>query len=201
MASFGFHEISRLVLTRAAIGLLVVGLCLGCARLARAQDEPVEGIEFVGLGTPGLDTIFLRGIGSDDAGGLLLVEVWANEVSDLFGVSFALQFPEQQFKFPKGRSTVFVEGPFLSESGAVETVLAVRQNGREIVVGHTRIRDAPGVSGSGLLMTLEFRGLGVAGSKKFRFRRPTAFDSSGAEVEDYRWLSGKAIVTVAEPPG
>lgn len=171
----------------------------GFGGVAEAQSEALAGIEFVASGTPGLDTIYLRSSGSDDPEGVLRIEVWANEVSDLYAVSFALQFPRKYFKFPKGRSSVYVEGPFLAADGSEQTVLAVRQRGKEIIVGHTRVGEAPGVEGSGHLMTLEFRGLGVAGTKKFRFRRTTAFDSSGAAIDGYQWLSGKAIVTVAEP--
>lgn len=182
---------------------LIAVLALGIQGPASAQgeEEPIEGIEFVGADTPGLDTIYLRGTGTDDADGLLLIEVWANEVSDLYAVSFALQFPRKLFKFPKSRATVFVEGPFLGADGAEETVLAVRQNGKEIIVGHSRTGQTSGVSGSGLLMTLEFRGLEVAGTKKFRFRRAAAFDPSGEPIDAYSWLSGKATVTVLEPTG
>ncbi len=183
-----------------AIGAIGASETLG-ARAARAQEPTPEGIEFVGSEIPGLDTIYLRGVGSTNPGGLLRVEVWANEVTDLYGLSFVLQFPQTHFRFPKMRSTVFVEGPFLGEGGGASTVLAVRQVGQEIIIGNTRTGQVPGVSGSGLLMTLEFRGLGVAGKKRFRLRRTNAFDSSGAVAEDYSWLSGQAIVTVSESPG
>lgn len=183
-----------------AIGAIGASETLG-ARAARAQEPTPEGIEFVGSEMPGLDTIYLRGLGSTNPGGLLRVEVWANEVTDLYGLSFVLQFPQTHFRFPKVRSTVFVEGPFLGEGGAASTVLAVRQVGKEIIIGNTRTGQVPGVSGSGLLMTFEFRGLGVAGKKRFRLRRTNAFDSSGAVAENYSWLSGKAIVTVSESPG
>ena len=187
------------ILAGLGIGLLMSHL--GAQFSALEGQEPEPGIEFVGSGVPGLDTIYLRGIGSDDPEGLLRMEVWANEVSDLYGLSFALQFSDELFKFPKGRETVFVEGPFLAGEAGEETVPVVRQSGDEIIIGHTRIGQVEGVSGSGLLMTLEFRGRGVAGKKLFRFRNAVAFDSSGAVADRYQWLSGKAGVTVAEPPG
>lgn len=178
----------------------VAAISATSARTAGAQEPTPAGIEFVVAETPGLDTIYLRSVGSDDPEGLLLVEVWANEVTDLYGLSFSLMFPETLFRFPKARSTVFAEGPFLGESGGADTVLAVRQVGNAIVVGCTRTGQVPGVSGSGLLLTLEFRGRGVAGQKGFRLRHRKAFDSSGAVAGDYSWLSAKAIVTVSAPP-
>lgn len=182
---------------RGAASILVLcAIAVGGA--LQAQDLPPEGIEFVSSGTPGLDTIYLRSAGDDNAGGLLRLEVWANEVSDLYGLSFAIQFPRALFRFPKSRARVFVEGPFLSEDGVEDTVLLVRQVGKEIIIGHTRVGETAGVSGSGLLMTLEFRGLRVAGKKPFRLRRTNAFGSSGAVAEGYAWLTGKAIVTVSE---
>lgn len=187
------------ILSGLVIGLLICHL--GAQSRALEGQEPSPGIEFLSSGVPGLDTIYLRGIGSDDPERLLRMEVWANEVSDLYGLAFALQFSEKLFKFPKGRGTVFVEGPFLAADTGEESVLAVRQSGDEIIIGYTRVGQVEGVSGSGLLMTLEFRGLGVAGKKRFRFRRAAVYDSSGAVAENYSWLSGKATVTVAEPPG
>ena len=52
------------------------------------------------------------------------------------------------------------------------------------------------MSGSGLLMTLEFRALGVEGKKSFRLRKTGAFDATGAELESFAWLGGKAEITV-----
>ncbi|MCP4203169.1 MAG: hypothetical protein GY769_14700 [bacterium] len=171
---------------------------IGGGALWAQEEAPLERIEFESAGIPGPNTIYLRGIGEDDAGGLLRLEIWANEVTDLYGLGLTIQFPKQLFRFPKSRSSVFVEGSFLSEDGDQDSVLLVRQFGKEIIIGHTRVGETAGVSGSGLLMTLEFRGLEVAGKKLFRLRRTRAFDSSGAVAEGYSWLTGKAIVTIPE---
>ncbi len=177
---------------------LSAALALAGGGTLQAQETPPAGIEFESSTTPGLDTIYLRSDGADSAGGLLRLEVWANEVTDLYGLGFVLQFPQSLLRFPKSREAVFIEGPFLSEDGAEDTKLLVRQVGKEITVGHSRLGENGGASGSGLLMTLEFRGRGVAGKKLFRLRRRRAFDSAGAIVENYSWLAGKVTVTVPE---
>lgn len=185
----------------ACLCVLVIACVAAGSNPASAQEPPVDALQFLPTGDPGLDTIYLAGSGSADPEGILKVEVWANDVSDLYGLSFALQFPRKLLKFPKGRATVFEEGAFLSEQGSVPTVLAVKQVDDEIIVGLTRVGEAPGVSGAGLLLTLEFRALGVAGKKRLRFRRRTAFDSTGAVAEQYSWLAGKVKVTVPQPAG
>ncbi|MFQ5526182.1 MAG: cohesin domain-containing protein [Thermoanaerobaculia bacterium] len=177
----------------AALLLLAFG-----ATAARTQEPVSGGIEFKAGGTPGLETIYLRGTGSTDPEGLLRIEIWVNEVTDLYGLGFALQFSQKLLKFPKSRSTVFVEGPFLSGETGQETILLVRQTGKEVIVGLSRKGEVEGVSGSGHLLTLEFRGLGVAGKKLFRLKRRNAFDSSGAAMETVSWQAGKVAVTLPE---
>lgn len=163
-----------------------------------AQESVTGGIEFKPTGTPGLETIYLTGVGVGDPGGFLRIEVWANEISELYGLGFALQFPHKLLKFPKSRSTLFSKGPFLSGESGDEIILLVRQVGKEIIVGLSRKGDVGGVSGSGHLMTLEFRGLEVAGKRALRFRRQSAFGPTGTEMENVSWNSGKVIVTLPE---
>lgn len=183
---------------RALVGLLAsMALWIGSGALPAAGQETAPGIEFRASGEPGLDTIFLVGVGSEDPGGILKVEVHANEVTDLYGVSLAIQLPKKLLKFPQSRETAFVEGSFLSEAGAEETILLVRQRDDDVIVGLSRKGETGGVSGSGLLLSLELRGLGVPGKRALRLRRVAAFDPQGAEIENMTWRAGKVVVTTA----
>ncbi len=176
----------------------IVALCCGLLASAVFAQETGVGIEFSARGVPGLETIYLEGTGTDDPGGLLRIDVRANEITDLYGVSLALQFPEKLLRFPKSRSSAFVEGPFLSANGAEETILLVRLVENEIIVGLSRKGESAGMSGSGLLVSLEFRGLEVSGKRALRFRRTAAFDAEGQEIENTTWLAGKVVIKTSD---
>lgn len=182
------------VLAPLALALFLVAF----GQSALAQVEPAAGLELVPSGEPGPGSIYLRAEPVADPGGVLRVEVWANEVSDLYGFGFALQFPRDLLKFPKSRATASAEGALLSEGGLEETIFLVRQIEDEISVGLSRKGQVAGVSGSGLLLSLEFRGRGVAGKKSLRLRNRSAHDSTGEEIVDTRWIAGKVHVTVPE---
>ena len=182
---------------RAVVALALFGAGIG-GSAAVAQLPAPPGIDFKAEGIPGFDTIYLKGIGSEDPDGLLRIEVWAEDVTDLYGLSFALRFPKHLLRFPRSREEEFREGTLLSADGTQDTVLLVRQNDNEIIVGLTRMGEAAGVSGSGHLLTLEFRGQGVAGKRLLDLHRTRAFDATGAEIGHVSWLAGKVVVTVAE---
>lgn len=186
---------------RTALGsaALVLAALLGfLAQGARAQTEADSGLDFVPSEEPGPGSIYLRADPNADPGGVVRVEVWANEVVDLYGLGFTLQFPRELLKFPKSRATASIEGPFLSEGGLQETIFLVRQIEDEISVGVSRKGQTGGVSGSGLLLSLEFRGREQAGKKSLRLRNRSAHDSTGEEIADTRWIAGKLHVTVPE---
>ena len=180
---------------RKYLSRLAIASALALGSWAVPASGQTAGIQFFPTGTPGADTVYLAGTGSDRADGLLILEVRANDVTDLYGVSFTLQFPKKLVRFPKSRPTAIVEGPFLSENGAVETILVFKDDKKNIIVGLTRKGEVTGVSGSGVLLTLEFRGLGVAGRKVFRLRQTDAADSQMSIIEGFSWFAGRIEVS------
>jgi hypothetical protein len=149
---------------------------------------PTEGIFFTVEAEPGPGTIYLDGVDTTNTSDDFVLEVRANEVEDLYGVSFDLQFPADLLSWRRGR---FAEGDFLNGGGAIETeILVDRRPAGNIVVGITRVGEVEGANGSGLLLSLEFVNEAVPGTGEFTFSDNDAVDSSSAIQEDTGWLAG-----------
>jgi hypothetical protein len=148
---------------------------------------PSQGIFFTAEGSPGDNTIFLEGIDTVDTTSRFVVEVRANAVEDLYGVSFDLQYPGELLTWRRGS---FTEGTFLGEGGVDTQILIDRRPAGNLVVGITRVGDVPGVSGSGLLFSLEFVNEVVAGTGVLTFSDNEIVDSAGNIQGDSQWLAG-----------
>jgi len=109
-------------------------------------------------------------------------------MTNLYGVAFDLLFPTEILNF-----TVATEGAFL---GGTSTSLQFEQTspGR-LVVGMSRLGNAPGASGSGVVLSLEFASKGVAGSGTFRYERNSAVTPTGAPIAGVAWGGGTVAVT------
>jgi hypothetical protein len=124
-----------------------------------------QGIAFSAASAAGSDSCFLAEGGQTNAGRLFL-EVRVNAVDDWYGVAFDLLYPSGQLDFEVAR-----EGGFPGGSTALE-VAEVAPG--QLVVGHTRLGNTSGRSGSGTLMTLEFSPV-ANGSGAISFQNAQAF--------------------------
>lgn len=133
--------------------------------------------------SPGPSGISLvRGSGSTAT--TLILEVRAASVTDLYGVAFDLTFPANLLQHV--RST---QGPMLAGGTFQGSVTAGR-----LVVGLSNLGPVPGASGSGVLMTFEFRAVG-AGEGTFTFSKNQAVDSQGQAIAGLTWSAGTVRVT------
>ncbi|MDH3254810.1 MAG: cohesin domain-containing protein [Acidobacteriota bacterium] len=182
------------------VGLIVAGLTLGCGGGGGGGSPttppppppppppPSEGIFFTAEAMPGDNTIFLEGIDTTNTDARFVVEVRANELEDVYGVSFDLQYPTDLITWRRGN---FSEGSFLNEGGSVETqILVDRRPSGNIVVGITRVGEEEGVSGSGVLLTLEFINEVVAGTGELTFSDNDVVNAAGDIDGDSQWLAG-----------
>lgn len=149
--------------------------------------RPQPGITF----TPGMVT----GSGVTLAGGeqtttSIVIEVRANSVQDLYGVAFDLSFPANLLRLDAS-----ARGAFLGDESSTTLALAQPTPGN-LVVGLSRLGTLPGVSGSGVLLTLRFSSIG-SGSGAFSFSRNSAFGPSGAALTGLSWAGGSVQVTPA----
>ncbi len=117
----------------------------------------------------------------------LFLEVRANQVAELYGLAFDLTYPTAVVTYRR-----VVEGPFLVQAASTSLQVTEASPGR-LIVGHSRLGPAGGVSGSGVVMTLEFA-LAGSGSGPMAFQNQQAFDSAGTPLLGYSWLGGTVRV-------
>jgi hypothetical protein len=146
---------------------------------------PAPGIVFTPSGSPGTGAIFLSG-GTATTATTLVLEVRANQVTDLYGVAFDLTYPSTQLQFVRATA-----GPLLGANGSVQAVVSAPGT---LVVGATHLGAVPGATGSGVLLTLEFSAV-TAGQGSFAYARNSAFASTGQTLSGISWLAGSVQVT------
>jgi hypothetical protein len=145
---------------------------------------PTPGIVFTAQGTAGANSLSLAS-GSATTTTTLILELRANQVTDLYGVAFDLAYPSAQLQF-----TRVTAGPLLS-GGAVQAVVTTPGT---LVVGGTHLGNVPGATGSGVVLTLEFTAV-AAGEGSFAFSRNSALDSHGQAISGLSWVAGSVRVT------
>jgi Cohesin domain len=145
---------------------------------------PPPGIAFTAQGTPGANTLFLAR-GTATTATTLVLELRANQVTDLFGVAFDLTYPNTQLQFVR-----VTPGPLLA-NGAAQAAAAGTDT---LIVGGTHLGNVPGATGSGVILTLEFTAI-AAGTGNFAYARNTALDSDGDAISGMAWLAGSVQVT------
>ena len=145
---------------------------------------PQAGIVVTPQATPGANSLYLAS-GAATTATTLVLELRANQVTDLYGVAFDLTYPATQLQLVRATA-----GPLLN-NGAVQA--AVSSPGT-LIVGGTHLGATPGATGSGVVMTLEFSAV-AAGSGSFAFARNSALNSTGATISGLTWLAGSVTVT------
>ncbi|HEY4573355.1 MAG TPA: cohesin domain-containing protein [Thermoanaerobaculia bacterium] len=145
---------------------------------------PTPGIVLTPQGTPGANSLYLAS-GAATTATTLVLELRANQVTDLYGVAFDLTYPATQLQFVRATA-----GPLLN-NGAVQ---AAASTPGTLIVGGTHLGATPGANGSGVVMTIELSAV-AAGSGSFAFARNSALNSTGATISGMTWLAGSVTVT------
>jgi hypothetical protein len=148
---------------------------------------PPSGVTFTPDRAANGNSVFLDA-GTGGSATVFVLDVEAREVTDLYGISFVLNYPNSLLSFRRGSAT---EGPFL---GGSRTELIVKQRSPgELTVGLSRINEVPGVSGSGLLLSLEFE-TRSSGSGSMSLTDEAAVDSVGQQQVDVNFIGGTVNV-------
>jgi hypothetical protein len=145
---------------------------------------PVAGIVFTPQAAPGANSLYLAS-GAATTATTLVLELRANQVTDLYGVAFDLTYPATQLTFVRATAGA------LLNNGAVQ---AAASSPGTLIVGGTHLGATPGSSGSGVVLTLEFTAP-AAGSGSFAFARNSALNSTGGAIAGLTWLAGSVTVT------
>jgi len=150
---------------------------------------PPSGISFTPDSSAGANSIYLSSGGG--SGSVFILDVDAQSVTDLYGVSFLLSYPDNLLSYTKNSES---EGSFLSDGGDIDTDLQVNQRRPgEVTVGISRFGEVPGASGSGNLLSLEFTRKS-AGSGSMEMMDHDALDSFGEVQIDVTWIGGSVTV-------
>jgi hypothetical protein len=169
-----------------AIALVVLACGGGGGGGGGGGTNPGPSIVYTAGTGPGANSLALvrGGAGSSTQ---LLLNLDARSVSGVYGVGFDLLYPSQALSFVGVTKGTFLPGT---------TSLQVNSTtpGR-LIVGLSRLGAAPGVSGSGTLLTIEFRGAGGAGSGAIGFENNSAFDASAKKIAGITWIGGDVTVT------
>jgi hypothetical protein len=149
-----------------------------------APPPPQPGIVVTPAAAPASGVSIAAGAGSNAS--TLILEIRASSVTDLYGVAFDLRYPSNLLQLVQASSGPFLGSPNLQSTpgGTAGTV----------VVGLSKLGTAAGASGSGVLMTLEFRSI-AAGEGTFAFEQNTAINSAGATIDNFGWAGGTVRVT------
>ncbi|MGH9361670.1 MAG: cohesin domain-containing protein, partial [Thermoanaerobaculia bacterium] len=119
----------------------------------------------------------------------LALEVRANQVVDLYGLAFDLQYPAAALRYDGA-----TEGTLLSAGGTTPTSLQVAESpAGTLVVGLSRLGQVGGLSGSGTLLTLRFSAR-AAGTGAFTFVSPTGVDPDGQTLAGLTFAAGSVEV-------
>ena len=149
---------------------------------------PPPGITFTASGTAPANSVAL-GSGTGGTATTLVLEVRATQVTNLYGVSFDLQYPATVLRYDGA-----TEGTLLNANGTVQTSLQVVESpAGTLVVGFTRLGTAGGISGSGTLLSLAFSAR-AAGTGPFTFVGPTGVDPSGQALVGLSFAAGSVEV-------
>jgi hypothetical protein len=168
---------------------LLLGACGGGGG-GGGSSTPVEpppptlGFIFTPQSAPAVNSLYLAN-GTGTTATTLVLELRANQVTDLYGVAYDLTYPATQLQFSR-----VTAGPLLG-NGAVQ---AAASSPGTLIIGGTHLGATPGASGSGVVMTIEFTAL-ASGSGSFAFARNSALSSTGTAIPGLTWVAGSVTVT------
>lgn len=185
----GGHRARALLAAAGAAAVLLAPACGGGGGGGPTAPPPTPQptLTFAPSGAGGANSISLTRMGQGAT--RLSLEVRATGVTELYGVSFDLEFPSAVLDFVE-----FDEGPFLAGGGAFDTAVQVVESpAGNLVVGATRLGAVGGASGDGVLLVLHFDAV-AAGNGTIAFDGPRAFDRNNPQV-GVQWVGGSVQVT------
>ncbi len=149
---------------------------------------PTASIQFTPVGGPGASTVFLAR-GAATTTNTLFLEVRANLMPGLYGVTFDLSYPAALLDF-----VTFTPGDFFAGGAGTPSIQVSESPDGNLIVGATLLGDQPGIAGSGVILTLEMPAV-TGGTGDFSFSTQDAFDRDGRSLFGVSWLAGSVQVT------
>jgi hypothetical protein len=161
----------------------------GCSGSGSSPTAPSGSIAFAADRNAGPGSIgWRRGAGTTST--RLELELFANQVTGVHDVAVVVSVPSSLLRVIGQR-----QGSFLTQDGAVAALVATSLPPpfQGVLIIDARPDAAPGVSGSGVIYTLEIDTL-AAGSGRVELVSPEARDSADQPIAGIDWISGTATV-------
>jgi hypothetical protein len=165
--------------------------------IARLGSRALRGVMLLLLTLPQAQSLPLLSIGPAmsqvQSGADITVPVTVTDIADLYAYQFDVNYSPGVLD-----AQAVQEGPFLRPGGTIFLPGQIDNNTGTIgAIAGTRIGQAPGVSGNGLLAAVSFRVIG-AGSSPIAFSRITLLDSQLQGISFQTAASSVAIVPEAD---
>lgn len=130
--------------------------------------------------------------GAGTQGTHLVLELVANGVQDVGQVTFVFTYPTNLLRF-SGQG----QGPFLTQGNALALLLATQLPAplQGVLVVDSRPSGVVGVSGSGVVLTLQLDGIGT-GNGRIDLEAPEALDSQDQPIAGLDWIGGAISVVL-----
>ncbi len=148
-----------------------------------SPPPPTPGITFTPSSSAAAPGIALA-TGAGSSANLLVLEVRATGISNLYGIAFDLQVPGTVLSFTSSSNT----GSILSNG-----TFQISHTATDLVFGASLLGGVAGVPGTGVIVTLMFQPA-TAGSGTFTFTHNAAFDSTGQPIAGVTWTAGTVQV-------
>ena len=150
-------------------------------------QPPTASITFTPNGAPGNSTIHLTS-GAGSTANSLFLEVRANQVSGLYGVSLDISYPANLFNFVGATPGAF----FTGGNGDPSVQVAESPDGN-LIVGATLLGAQPGITGTGVIVTLQLQAV-AGGTGTLTFSGQQGFNAAGNPILGLTWQGGTAQV-------
>lgn len=178
---------------RRGAALLLGCVALGLSSCGGDSDSPTETtapvIFFTADGTASARSFSLRR-GSGTSGTRLQLELVATDVTNVHSLDFVLALPTNVARLESQR-----QGSFLTQNGVNAVLIAFPLpapfNG--VLISDNRPPGAAGVSGSGVVMTLELEAV-ANGSGRIDLEAPEANDPQDRPISGLTWIGGTVRV-------
>ena len=167
--------------------ILVLGLALMTTACDKKPVDPTAIILFSGS-TPGNNSVYMSRNSSLSSGNTLSVDIKVNNVSNVYGAAFDVDFDSSKMTYDS-----YSAGSLLESGGNAVSYQAGLQSGNsgKLIAGISRQAGASGVSGSGILITLKFK---VTGNSAISFSNNSLKDSTNQSISGVTWSGGTVTV-------
>lgn len=170
--------------------LALLGLMTACGGGGGGQGPtappPPAPVSFTSSGGGANSLSLAQGAGT--TANLLVLELRADQVTDLYGIAFDLTYPAGLLSFSGGR-----QGAFFAQGGAATTFQVGEASAGRLVVGASRLGGVAGAGGSGVVLSLDFTVL-ANGSGGISFSENQAFDPAGVAMGGIAWNGGSVQI-------